>query len=144
MPPQTVAAATLNSQHGYGICPKCLKDKELFELAVSVTQGSAGRVVSEELCISCLCGDVAPMIKLKLSDVMDTKGPRRAINKTARRREQECAEDIGGRTTPASGSGISKGDARNDDWMVDDKFTGGTFFKLSSSIMTKALADLSA
>lgn len=81
--------------------------------------------LSDPACTDCLATGIELHTHLRVSDVMElpTKSRRRGINKKATKREKTCAEQIGGRTTPGSGSGIAKGDARNEKWMIDDKFT---------------------
>ena len=71
---------------------------------------------------------------------LGTKGKKRAINKKSRRREEKAADDIGGGRVSGSGSGIAKGDARNEKWMVEDKFTvKAKSFSVTQDIIAKAL-----
>lgn len=64
----------------------------------------------------------------------------REINKTSQKRETQAAKDIGGERCPASGSGVMKGDARNEKWMVEDKFTRSSTFLLRLPVVQKARA----
>lgn len=145
MPPQALASATIERSKTAGLCPKCHMTSEIFCLTVTIRDHCGDwRHMSEMLCLSCLTAIGVPSLEIKVSDVVDiktSKGSKRTINKIARKRERECAEDIGGRTTPASGAGIAKGDARNDCWMVDDKFTNSSAFQLTAQVMKKALSD---
>lgn len=123
MSSQAVASAAIESMD-VGVCPKCNSRKRLYELVVSIKGSSDNwRYNAERLCIECLCDSSAPALRISPLDTIQRKNERRAINKTARKRERRCAEEICGSTTPASGSGIAKGDARNDLIVVDDKFT---------------------
>ncbi len=45
------------------------------------------------------------------------------IGKTGRRAEAKAAKRSGMRLTPASGAGSSKGDAQDDQWLVENKST---------------------
>lgn len=94
------------------------------------------------MCIDCLV-DEPVSIEIKMSDVMEinTKSSRRVMNKLARKRERTCAGEIGGRTTPASGAGVAKGDARNDAWMIDDKFTQYRTFSIREDVIVKTICD---
>ena len=141
MPAQAVASATLTC-YGYGACPKCSSVGDLYGLCASVIKGEDCRHSDVRLCIDCLCKE-APFIKIKMSDVMEinTKSSRRVVNKLARKRERTCAEEIGGSITPASGAGVAKGDARNDVWMIDDKFTQYRTFSLREDVVVKTICD---
>ena len=68
---------------------------------------------------------------------LGTKGKKRSINKTSRRREEKAGRDIGGSRVSGSGSGVAKGDARNERWMIEDKFT----IRSKSYTVTQALID---
>lgn len=71
---------------------------------------------------------------------LGTKGKKRSINKQSRRREEKAAGDISGSRVGGSGSGISKGDARNEEWMVEDKFTvRAKRFTVTQEMIDKAL-----
>lgn len=71
---------------------------------------------------------------------LSQKGKKRSINKESRRREEKAARDISGGRVGGSGSGISKGDARNDRWMVEDKFTvRAKRFSVTQDMIDKAL-----
>jgi hypothetical protein len=68
------------------------------------------------------------------------KGKKRSINKTSRRREEKASRDISGSRVSGSGSGIAKGDARNELWMVEDKFTvKAKRFSVTQDMIDKAL-----
>lgn len=64
----------------------------------------------------------------------------RWIKKESQKREDQAAEDIGGERCPASGSGVVKGDARNERWMVEDKFTQAASYPLRAYVFQKARA----
>lgn len=71
---------------------------------------------------------------------LGTKGKKRSINKKSRRREEKAASDIGGDHVSGSGSGIVKGDARNEKWMIEDKFTvRAKRFSVTQDMIDKAL-----
>jgi len=95
-----------------------------------------------KMCIKCL-EDQVPSVVILPSDVVEinTKSQKRLINKTARKRERACAEEIGGKTTPASGSGISKGDARNEHLVIDDKYTAAKQFTLREADTIKLITE---
>jgi len=145
VPSQALAAATLVCS-GYGACPKCLVERELFTLSASVVgdDQSIKRIASDTGCVFCL-SEVAISERIKVSDVVDLGGKtqRRRTNKLARKREAACAEEIGGHTPPASGGGIAKGDARNDKWMIDDKHTRARQFTLKEADVRKLIGDSS-
>lgn len=68
------------------------------------------------------------------------KGKKRSINKKSRRREEKASEDISGGRVSGSGSGVAKGDARNELWMVEDKFTvRAKRFSVTQDMIDKAL-----
>lgn len=144
MPTPTVAVATL-ALVGRGHCPKCLKFRDLYGLMASVVNDDKGvcRTADHKACVECLSGDVAPMVEVKVRDVVDlrTKNQRRKTNKLARKREAACAEEIGGHTTPGSGSGVAKGDARNDNWMIDDKHTKYRQYTVTELDVKKMIGD---
>lgn len=67
-------------------------------------------------------------------------GKKRSINKRSRRREEKAAKSISGSRVPGSGSGLIKGDARNDKWMIEDKFTvSAKSFRVTQAMIGKAL-----
>jgi len=71
---------------------------------------------------------------------LSSKGKKRSINKKSRRREEKAAKDISGGRVSGSGSGIAKGDARNERWMIEDKFTvKAKSFRVTQEIIDKAL-----
>lgn len=145
MSTQTVAAATLTC-YGYGACTGCQAVGDLYGLCVSVVKvgndDQTYRMDQIKMCIKCL-EDKVISVRVMPSDVIgiDTKSQKRLINRTARKRERACAEEIGGRTTPASGSGISKGDARNDHLVLDDKYTAAKQFTLKEADMVKLITE---
>lgn len=108
---------------GYRQCEYCDEMDPCYSLVLTVVDNT---VETPPRCLSC-CLDIEEPLELpiRVRDVIpvDRKAKRRSINKTATKRERACAEQIGGRTTPASGSGTAKGDARTDEWMIDDKHT---------------------
>jgi len=140
MSSQAVAMATLTYQ-GYGACSVCHGLNSIYMLSVSLVTERL-RIESVKACTSCLEG-VSPNLGIQLSDVMkiNTKSQKRMINKTARKRERACAEEIGGKTTPASGSGISKGDARNEHLVLDDKYTAARQFTLKEADITNLITE---
>jgi ribosomal protein S17E len=88
---------------------------------------------------------VGAALTVQIKDLIDvpTKARKRAINKKAQKREKDCANQIGGYTTAASGAGIAKGDARNEKWTIDDKFTEAQSYKLRKSDVIKITSDAS-
>lgn len=119
---------------------------DLYGLCASVVKIGDGkqlyRMDQIKMCIKCL-EDQVPSVRILPSDVVDidTKSQRKVINKIAHKRERICAEEIGGRTTPASGSGIVKGDARNEHLVVDDKFTVARQFTLREVDLSKLVTE---
>lgn len=138
MPAQAVAAL---SPLGYGVCSSCKELEDLYHLCVAVTNGPAWTSNEARMCISCLCKQQATRVDIKPTDVISTKSQRRIINKMARKRERACAKEIGGKTTPASGAGIAKGDARSDRLMVDDKFTKGGSYIVKETTMLRTVTE---
>ena len=125
---------------GYQQCSFCDELEECYMLTLLVAERCVEQ--TDPACTGCLTNGVELSTHLKVSDVLDTqrKSRRRGINKRATKRERACAEQIGGRTTPGSGSGIAKGDARNEEWMIDDKFTTGTqTFPVTRTDLIKAV-----
>lgn len=124
---------------GYQQCPGCESMEACYRLLLRVGDRE---VSTEPNCLGCIT-DYEEQIEmpLKVGDVIpvERKARRRTINKNAAKRERACAEQIGGRTTPASGSGTAKGDARTDEWMIDDKHTtSAQTFPIKRSDMIKA------
>lgn len=144
MPSPTLASAHLMHE-GRGFCPECMKHRVLYSIVVAVTKGEeVKRTKQVKACAQCLGeGDMAAAVGLKADDVVDlrTKNQRRKTNKRARKRESICAEEIGGHTTPGSGSGVAKGDARNDCWMIDDKHTKFRQFSLREIDVKKMIGE---
>ena len=122
MPPPTVRAVFIPS--GFQQCSGCHDLEACYQMGLQV--GGRKTKITDPMCAMCFVAMQHEItIQLQVSDVLDVneRARRRGINKRAAKREKACAEEIGGRTTPASGSGTAKGDARTDEWMVDDKFT---------------------
>lgn len=144
MPSPTLASAHL-VQEGRGFCPSCMKHRQLYAVVVAVTKGNeVMRSKQVSSCAQCLGeGDMAAAVQVKTADVVDlrTKAQRRKTNKLARKREAACAEEIGGHTTPGSGSGVAKGDARNDEWMIDDKHTRFRQYTVTERDVRKMIGD---
>lgn len=99
------------------------------------------------VCLTCLLRilkhDTVAIAKtsVQLKDVLDPKRAKqikRQIMKTSRKREEDIAEQIGGRRVSGSGSGIDKGDARNEKWMVEDKFRKQLTFNVNRRLLQKA------
>lgn len=123
------------------MCPKCCEMTTLYGLCASVSKGEDFRYGDTQMCIDCLV-DEPVGIEIRMADVLElkTKSQRRSINKRARKRELACAEEIDGGTTPASGSGIAKGDAVSDQLMIDDKFTRAKQYTLHLTDVLKTVA----
>lgn len=149
MPAQAVAGIEIG---GVGICPHCHAGpgETLYSLFVIVKNDDldVGRKARVNGCAKCILPEpysaTCTAEPIRVSDVIDcsrSKGRSRSIGKQARKRERECAEDIGGSTTPASGARVAKGDARNSQWMVDDKVTSGKTFTLNQKLLAKAIVD---
>ena len=64
-------------------------------------------------------------------------GRKQKLIKKSRKREDTGAGEIGGERCSGSGSGIVKGDFRNDEWVVEDKFTEKATFTLTGRVLDK-------
>jgi hypothetical protein len=127
-------------------CPNCKEFPiEVYSLQLQI-HDVEGSVDTEGhlACLECLLGSGERVIAkfLRVSDVIKTsRTPQKNMLKKVRRQERETADDIDGRTTPASGSGISKGDIRNGVWFGENKssFKGDASYRLTGETMLKAL-----
>lgn len=143
MPAQAVARLFVEDD----ICPECRSICDLFHLVLLVRDREGEeRHEAWEGCIDCIRREHPELTeKIGVRDVIDvpTQARRRSQNKTARRREDRAADDIGGRRVAGSGSQECKGDARNDCWMVEDKHTTGKSYTLTSAVLSKAIGQAS-
>lgn len=126
---------------GYQMCSTCDDMDQCYKITLSV--GTDRAVETDPTCATCFMsgGGETLSIQLKVGDVVPLydKARRQGTNKRAAKRERTCAEEIAGWTTPGSGSGTAKGDARNDEWMIDDKHTTSReAFPIRRSDMIKA------
>lgn len=143
MPAQAVARLFVEDN----ICPECRSVCDLFRLVLLVQnrEGEERHVVWEG-CVDCIRREHPKLTeKIGVRDVIDvpTRASRRRQNRTAHRREECAANDIGGRRVAGSGSQECKGDARNDRWMVEDKHTTGRNYTLTRSTLAKAIKQAS-
>ena len=145
MPAQAVARLWAEDD----VCPECRQICDLMRLVVLV-EDRLGKTRHQtwEGCWQCFVEagkqlEVAE--KLQVRDVIDvpTRAAKQRQNKTARRREDRAAEDIGGRRVSGSGSQEAKGDARNESWMVEDKHTTGKSYTLTRATLSKAIGQAS-
>lgn len=126
-------------------CPECRRLCDLMTLILQVEdiQGKE-RCVTWSGCWKCFMktGLIELKEELNVKDIINipTSPHRRRQNKKARKREEQAAEDIGGRRVSGSGSQEAKGDARNAQWMVEDKHTSGKTYTLSREVINKAVA----
>lgn len=140
MPPQVVAALSIEND----LCTRCERIDEVLRIELTIEGLQGTRTWTDESCSRCLCLDNHDLVlteQLRIKDVINlpTKARHRETKRISRKRECQAAEDIGGRAVPGSGSGESKGDARNSNWMVEDKFTTGKSFQLKRDILSKAI-----
>jgi hypothetical protein len=132
---------------GMGVCLKCSNPERIVELELEITgHDGTSRTSRAQFCPKCL---VDKNHFVGLEDVVfptDTFQDRSANKKSAMRkivkkRERQCAEDIGGRVTPGSGAFNIKGDAVNDKWVIDDKTTKAKSFRVDRDMISKILGD---
>jgi len=132
------------------MCMDCWDPEGLLQLEVLVrTHDGATRLSEESICPSCLKTFASGGREITISETItaeDTfttrdKSQRRAIKKQSMRRELEGAEAIGGRTTPASGALVAKGDFRNAGWAIEDKFTKASSFRITKALIYKIVRD---
>ena len=128
-------------------CPRCHDfPVHVFTLELKIdTVEGLNRLQATRGCLECLTssGGREFIEELRVSDVIKTsRTPQKNMLKRVRKQERETAEDIDGRTTPASGSGISKGDIRNGKWFGENKssFSGDSSFRITSEHMLKVLS----
>lgn len=143
MPAQAVAQFGQSSHKACPVCHEFPVDVYSFSLKVDSVEG-LGAVQARLGCLDCLLhfGESSIVQKLKVSDVIKTsRTPQKNMLKKVRKQERETADDIDGRTTPASGSGIAKGDIRNGEWFGENKssFRGDASYRLTGETMLKTL-----
>jgi hypothetical protein len=149
MPPQAIATLCLS---GRNICEHCGSNEEIISLRLEVQGLQEKRTKhTATACSSCLrkksgIGISISLVEhIRIKDVIDlqTKARHRETKRISSKREAQAAQDIGGLTVSGSGSGISKGDARNSNWMVEDKYTTGKSFQLRRTVLSKAVEQAS-
>jgi len=74
---------------------------------------------------------------IELEDVIVTnaRSRRRAALRKTQCREAEVAEQISGKRVPGSGSGVRKGDACSDRFVIDDKSTKQAGYRLTAKTL---------
>ena len=128
-----------------GICPECRCLCDLMTLVLDIENINGDKKgCTWTGCKDCLQerDSTSLIAALRTEDVIrvPTRHSKRRQNKKARRREECAGEDIGGRRVAGSGSQESKGDARNERWMVEDKHTSGKTYVLSKAVLAKAVS----
>jgi hypothetical protein len=126
------------------VCPHCGTATQILYLTLVVAGLEAERPSTRTGCLRCLEIDSQQLEirdQIRVKDVIDlpTKARHRETRRLVTKRESEAAADIGGSSVSGSGSGISKGDARNSNWMVEDKVTTGKTFTLRREVLSKAI-----
>lgn len=140
MPVPLTARSQLTLAHG--TCDKCgLRETEILCIEVHVgTAHDSAPVV----CLDCMrrVGKVEEILVFNEPQYnVGRRPPTKTMQRTARRREEQLAEDIGGQKQPASGSlPHAKGDVRKiGQWLGDDKTCRTTKkgFRLTRELVSK-------
>lgn len=75
---------------------------------------------------------------METEDTPPTPWQRARVGRRARRSEEQAARQEGGRRQPASGSKwFAKGDVRANGFLIDDKFTDASSYRLTADDWTK-------
>lgn len=133
-------------RHSINICSRCNKTAPLYKIsAVVAGVVRTRRISSIRCCRKCLLdmfedAGVQMTIAVSMKDMISDKDSRRVINKKSKKREEMCAKEVRGRRSPASGSGIVKGDVQTDQWLIEDKYTEKMSYSLRLAIVKKTLA----
>jgi hypothetical protein len=119
-------------------CPLCGEiDRVLrVQLALDNHPGS----IAQHFCLFCLKLKGNTGVSVSVTQPLHVVFPQKDRVKRATAREKKAATEIGGQRVSQSGAGIVKGDARNDTWLIEDKFTDAASYSVRKSLVEKVVA----
>ena len=109
-------------------CPGCRCGKLLVIIGSDEGEKSAK-------CLQCWVDELIAKGEIVIGRRMGNK--KRKLIRKSRKREMRGSEEVGGKQCSGSGSGIVKGDFRNDKWVVEDKFTEAATYELTGKVLDK-------
>lgn len=122
---------------GIRTCPACGRNKKCVFLGVLHEEQDWSKSIS--VCLDCITKQgVSFMVDIPFKDPLVGKA-RRKIAKRVKRGERETGKEIGGVVTLASGAINNDGDAKNSNWMVEEKSTTNKSFSIKEAVISKAL-----